>query len=389
MRVLHVTPCFPPTWAYGGIPRAVHGLARAQVRAGLDVRVWTTDVFDAVRRAPVPPRYERDGIDVHVSRVVSNRLAWAHQLYLPRGAPPLAGVDVVHLHAHRNLLNHRAWGAARAAGLPVVMTAHGTVPRIERKVGAKWIWDVLFDGDVPRRADRVIATSRAEVRQLLAAGVDPSRVERIPNGLWLEEFAELPARGTFRRRHGLGDAPVVAFLGQITPRKGVTELVAAFGAGAMGGARLVVAGAARGMRLPDAPGVLFAGTLEGPERLELLVDADVLAYPSTAEVFGLVPLEGLMCGAPVVVGGDCGCGELIAEAGAGLLVDAGDVDALRRALGTVLADRGAARAMVERGRRYIARNLDYADVAAAHLRVYAAVLGGASVGGSARPAGAA
>jgi len=372
MRVLHVTPCFPPTWAYGGIPRVVHGLARAQVRAGLDVRVWTTDVFDATRRAAVPPRRTLDGIDVLVSRVASNRLAWAHQLYLPMGAPPLDGVDVVHLHAHRNLLNFQAFRAARARGLPIVMTPNGTLPRIERKVGAKYIWDALFDGHVPREVDRVVATTRAEVRQVLAAGVHGDRVARIPNGLWLEEFEELPPRGTFRAAHGLGSGPIVAYLGQITPRKGVATLAAAFADGAMGAAQLVLAGAARGMSVPS--GVYHTGTLEGPDRLALLVDADVLAYPSHHEIFGLVPLEGLMCGAPVVVGGDCGCGELIAEAGAGLLVDGGDVVALRGALRTLLADRDAARGMVERGRRYIARTLGYAEIAAAHQRLYEEVL---------------
>ena len=137
MRVLHVTPCFPPTWAYGGIPRVVHGLARAQVRAGLDVRVWTTDVYDATRRAAVARRRTLDGIDVIVSRVASNPLAWAHQLYLPLGVPPLDGVDVVHLHAHRNLLNFQAFRAARAGGRPVVMIPNGTLPRIERNVGVK------------------------------------------------------------------------------------------------------------------------------------------------------------------------------------------------------------------------------------------------------------
>jgi len=373
MRVLHVTPCFPPTWAYGGVPRAVHGLARAQVRAGLDVRVWTTDVFDATRRAPMAARHTLDGIDVVVSRTASNRLAWHHQLYLPMGSPPLDDVDVVHLHAHRNLLNFVAFRAAEARGIPVVLTPHGTLPRIERKIGVKRVWDALFDGDVPVRARRVIATSKAEVRQILAAGVPADRVERIPNGLWLEEFADLPPRGTFRRAHNLGDGPLVAYLGQITPRKGVDTLAAALADRALGDARLVVAGPARGMDVPTGDHVYYAGTLEGPDRLALLVDADALAYPSSHEVFGLVPFEGLLCGAPVIVGGDCGCGELVAEAGAGLLVDAGDVGALRGALRAVLADRATAATMVERGKKWIARNLDYGAIAAAHAAVYDAV----------------
>jgi glycosyltransferase involved in cell wall biosynthesis len=184
----------------------------------------------------------------------------------------------------------------------------------------------------------------------------------------LEDFAELPPRGSFRARHGLGDGPLVAYLGQITPRKGVDHPVAAFADGALDPATLVIAGPARGMAAPA--GVRHLDTLEGPERLGLLVDADVLVYPSTAEVFGLVPLEGLLCGAPVVVGGDCGCGELIREAGAGLLVTHGDVGQIRASIRTLLADRPAADAMVERGRRYIARNLDPARVAAAHLALY-------------------
>jgi glycosyltransferase involved in cell wall biosynthesis len=362
MRVLHVTPFYPPTWAYGGIPRVVSGLAKAQRALGAEVRVWTTDVFDATRRSGLPPVADVDGIEVHVAPVASNRLAWRHQLYLPRGAPPLDGVDVVHLHGHRHLLN---WMAFRARGRrPVVHTPNGTLPRLERKVGAKRVWDALFDGDVPRRADRLVATSKAEVRQMLAAGLHGDRIVRIPNGL---EMPTPPPRGKFRAKWGVR-GPMVAYLGQVTPRKGVDRLVRA-----MEGvdATLVVAGAARGMAPPS--GVLCTGTLEGEERLELLVDADVLAYPSTHEVFGLVPMEGLLCGAPVVVGDDCGCGEIVAEADAGLLVDT-RVDALRGAIRRLLAERGEAAAMVARGRAYIARHLDLAGIARRHVELYAELL---------------
>ena len=46
MHILHVTPYYPPTWAYGGIPRIVDGLSRAQQKQGHKVSVLTTDVFD-------------------------------------------------------------------------------------------------------------------------------------------------------------------------------------------------------------------------------------------------------------------------------------------------------------------------------------------------------
>jgi glycosyltransferase involved in cell wall biosynthesis len=122
------------------------------------------------------------------------------------------------------------------------------------------------------------------------------------------------------------------------------------------------------------PHIHFVGVLEGRERLALLAEADVLVYASTGEIFGLVPFEGLLCGAPVVVADDCGCGELIGEAGAGLLVRHGDVEGLRARIRTLLFDRVAAKAMVTRGQRYIREHLGFDKVAAEHEKLYEMLL---------------
>lgn len=381
MHVLQVTPYFPPTWAYGGIPRIVDGLSRALRRRGIGVSVLTTDAYDAQGRAELPRDREVEGVRVLTVRNASNTLAWRHQLFLPLGAGRALSrlergprVDLVHLHGHRHLLNNAAvrWAAER--GLPYVLTANGTLARHERKVMIKAAWDAVVAGGIPTGAARCVAVSASDVAQHLAAGIAAERVVRIPNGLDLAEFEALPPRGSFRARHGLGPGPIVAYLGQISPRKGVDHLVAAFADGALGDATLVVAGAARDGQPAPAPGVLYTGVVGGQHRLELLADADVLVYPSAAEIFGLVPFEGLLCGAPVVVGDDCGCGELIAEAGAGLLVRHADVEGLRARIRTLLRDRVAATAMVERGRRYIRERLSFERVAALHEETYRAVL---------------
>ena len=109
--------------------------------------------------------------------------------------------------------------------------------------------------------------------------------------------------------------------------------------------------------------------------MALLADTDVLVYPSADEVFGLVPFEGLLCGAPVVVTDDCGCGELIADAGAGLLVRFGDIEGLQQRIRTLIQDTAAGAAMVARGRRYIAERLSFTRVAEQHEAVYAQVVG--------------
>ena len=209
MRVLHVVPSFYPAWAYGGIPRCAYELCRALVRLGVDVTAWTTDAYDALRRLPEATA-TADGITIRRFPNLSNRLAYHRQLYVPRGlrayAPRHVGeFDVVHLHSHRHLLQPLVANPARRAGIPYVFTGNGTVPSIERYLSAKRLVDVLGARTFLQHAAACIAVSQAETAHYRAAGVRPERIRVIPNGIRLEEFATLPARGAFRRGHGLGD----------------------------------------------------------------------------------------------------------------------------------------------------------------------------------------
>ena len=383
MHILQVTPYFPPTWAYGGIPRIVDGLSRALVARGHQVTVLTTDALDARDRADVPEDRDHHGVRVLTARNLSNELAYTHQLFLPRKVGALLDqlddrVDVIHLHGHRHLLNNvaRRWGDAR--GIPYVLTANGTLLRHERKVGIKWLWDRVVSGAIPQGASRLIAVSAADVARHRSAGIAADRIVRIPNGLDLGEFGQLPERGAFKAKHGLGDGPVVTYLGRVSPRKGVDHLVRAFADRALAPAVLVVAGNDMGALAqaqavaPD--GVHFVGLVAGQERLSLLADTDVLVYPSADEVFGLVPFDGVLCGAPVVVSDDCGWGELIAEAGAGLLARYGDVAGLQARIRTLIDDASAGAAMVARGRRYVSERLSFERVSAQHEALYNQVL---------------
>ncbi len=385
LHVLQVTPYYPPTWAYGGIPRIVYGLSRALVTAGTTVSVWTTDALDESSRSKVPTHRVDEGVNVFVSKNLSNRLAYGQQLFLPlnyRAALESVGpVDLIHLHGHRHLLNNAAIGFAKRHNIPWVMTPNGTLPRHENKVAPKAIWDALIANRVPAGASKMIAVSGVEVGQMRRAGIPQDKIAQIPNGLTLEEFSNLPQKGSFRNKYKI-KGPIVAYLGQISPRKGVSHLVEAFRDHNMMGATLVVGGNDMGAMAQaksiastvSGERVIFTGLLEGDDRLALLVDADVLVYPSTDEIFGLVPFEGLLCGAPVVVGGDCGCGQLIQQAGAGLLVKHADVEGLRDRILTLLGDRVAAEAMVNRGKSYINSNLGFSKIAQDHIALYNAVL---------------
>src|SRR5262249_18375700 len=227
--------------------------------------------------------------------------------------------DVAHVHACRNVPGLLAARSLRRAGVPVVLAPNGTAPVIERRRGAKRLFDAVLGKRMIPSASGVLAVSRAEVRQLVDAGVVADTIRLVPNPLNLTEFTPPVARGQLRRRLALGDVPLVVFLGKLTPRKHVNVLVQAL-AKMTEPACLAIVGndmgaeaAARSLvkRLGLGARVVFVGLLTGRDRLEALADADVVVYASEHEVFGLVPLEALLAGTPVVVADDSGRRELL------------------------------------------------------------------------------
>jgi glycosyltransferase involved in cell wall biosynthesis len=386
LDVLHVVPYFEDAWAYGGIPRAAAGMVRGLLARGHRVTVSTTDACDAASR--LAPGIRREGaLSVHVFPNRSNRLAYRFQLFTPRGlrshlARTAGAVRIAHLHGCHHLPGALAAHALRRAGVPYVLSPHGTAPRIERRRLAKLLFDKTLGRGVLSGAARVLATSAAEDRALAALGVAAPRRARLPSPLDVDEHETMPERGSFRSRHGLGAAPVVAYLGTFTPRKEVATLVRACSALAEG-VRLVLAGNDLGAGAElrralatsaRADAIVMPGLLRGRERLAALVDADVVAYATRDEVFGLVPLEALLCGTPVVVGNDSGCGEVIGDVGGGVAVTPGDPSALAGALAAMLADVAAWRLRAGEAAVRVRERYSRAAVAERLEGIYAQVL---------------
>ena len=381
MRLLHVTPYYKEAWAYGGIPRVATALCEALAARGHVMTVYTTDVRDATRRRPngavlaAPFEHEVDGVRVVEFSNLSNRAAYHLQAYAPLGLTrwlraELGSFDVVHIHGHHHLLSVAAARACLDRHVPYVVQPNGTAPRIERRIALKWLFDRVLGSHVLRGAAAVIGVSEAERAQLRGVGVPESKIRIIGNPV-----EALENRGTARSR-------LVVYVGKITPRKQVDTLVDAMAllgddvsliiAGSdMGGLARVHARIAH-HRLHER--VRLMGLLRDEERAKLLSSADVLAYPGGNEVFGLVAFEAILCGAPVVVADDSGCGEVVRQIGGGLLVPPGDSERLAGAIEAILTNKSAWTTRIDAAGATIRSEYSKATIAERVERLYTTVL---------------
>ncbi len=369
LSILHVTPYWAEAWAYGGIPRVVGALTRELARAGHAVTVCATDACSATNRlaggparqattAAWPAMRTADGVEVRIFPNRSNSLAHDWQVFTPVGLDRYlrehAGeFDVAHLHACRNLPGVIAARHLVRHGVPYVLAPNGTAPIMERRELAKRAFDAVAGRWMLRRAARVLAVSEAERGQLLALGVPVDRIALVPNPVDLrgirrpDRARAVPAALPAERQR------LIVFLGKVTPRKRLDIVVRAFAELGDADARLVIAGNDMG-GLADALAlarsldvdarVHVTGLLQGVDRLHALADADVVVYPSEHEIFGLVPLEALLAGSPVVVADDSGCGEIVRQVGGGRVVPVGDAHALAGAMRDILENQAAWRA---------------------------------------------
>ncbi|MEV6037280.1 glycosyltransferase [Nonomuraea sp. NPDC052116] len=284
--------------------------------------------------------------------------------------------DVVHAHFWMS-----GQAALRAAGrVPVVQTFHalGTVKR-------RWQGDadtspahrVDAERAIGRRADAVLATCGDEVAELRAMGVPERRIAVVPCGVDLSVFR--PGGPVAPRTGG----KLILSIGRLVPRKGVDTVIRALRR--IPDADLVIAGgrqddeeAVRLYELARAYGlerrVHVIGSVPREHVPALMRSADVLVTVPWYEPFGMVAIEAMACGVPVVA--SAVGGHLDTVAGCGVLVPPRRPRALARALSDVLDHPGRRAALAAAGARRARDRYGWARVAELTEAVYTQAVNG-------------
>ena len=303
-------------------------------------------------------------------------------------AQGVEGAALVHSHTwYTNLGGHLA---KLMYGIPHVMTTHSLEPLRpwkQAQLGAGYELSKFCERTAVLEADAIIAVSRGMRDDILRTypTVDASRVVVIYNGVDPSEYRPDPATDVLER-HGIDpDRPTVVFLGRITAQKGIAELLAA--APLLDPAVQLVLCAAS----PDTPAILAevasavsslraAGgsvvwidtALPRAETIQVLSHASAFVCPSRYEPFGLVNVEAMACGAPVVATATGGIPEIVDDGVTGYLVAPGPqfVPELAERINLLVRDPETARRFGQAGRQRVLEHFTWPAIAAQTANLY-------------------
>jgi glycosyltransferase involved in cell wall biosynthesis len=361
VRVIHIAPTpFGQDGLFGGGERYPLELARALARE-IPCELLT---FGRRRRLIDEPA----GLRIRTLHALGWSRGHPAQAFAPELLWALRGARIVHTHHMRSLPSRLAAVFGRARRQRLAVTDHGLQ-------GSNW------GGVLPRLFDLFLTVSAYSAREL---GAPPRRTRVIFGGADPQRFTPDPAQP----RCG------VLFVGRLTPHKGVDCLLRGLPAGAY---LRIVGSTGHDPALPerDYPRLLhhlaldrqvqFVGTAADSELPVLYRSAAVLAMPSVertcygrqvrvSELLGLVALEAMASGTPVVASRVGGLPEVVEDGVTGFLVPPGDVTALNHRLGLLLGDPALARRMGEAAREVILDRFTWAKVAERCLAAYALVV---------------
>jgi glycosyltransferase involved in cell wall biosynthesis/phosphoheptose isomerase len=392
MKVAMVSEHASPLAVLGGVDAGgqnvfVAALSREVARRGHEVVVYTR------REGPeVPGRVELcpgvwvEHVDAGPAAVLPKDDLFAHMAafadYLGRawrGWRP----DVVH--AHFWMSGHASLLAAEPLGIPVLQTFHalGVVKRRHQgseDTSAPERLDV--ERSIVARAARVLPTCSDEVFELLRLGADNARLSVVPCGVDLDLFS--PDGPVEERR---GDRRRLVYVGRLVQRKGIGNVISALPR--LPGVELVVAGGppvaeldhdpegrrlrALAEELGVADRVELRGRVDRPDLPALIRSADAVVAVPWYEPFGIVPLEAMACGVPVVATAVGGMIDSVVDQRTGVHVPPRDPDRLAEALADLLAHPAARRRYGAAGVKRARRLYDWRRIAAQACEVYAAV----------------
>lgn len=367
MRVAIVTLRSPP--AIGGVETYVRDLSKGLVEDGYDVTIFTTDVFSCVPFVRLSLKCVGCGAgQVRTFRATKPLLNIEATAIAPSmiGALIKDDFDITH---GQNYVYFPAYASAFAKMIgkkPFVLTAHSS-PRTGVPIAIRRLYDFTLGKFALSMADHVIALTQRERNYLNSLGVPNDKISVIPHGIDIEKFTKPANPNDFREKYNI-TGNMVLFVGRLAPHhKGLTFLVNAIPVvlEEEPDTTFVFVGPDAGIKgelvkLSQKLGldrrIIFTGNVNDVDLVKAYHASDLFVLPSIREPFGIVLLEAMASGKPIVASDVDGIPEVVKHGENGLLIPPADVHKLANAITTLLQNKRMAEEMKKnnllKARRY-------------------------------------
>jgi glycosyltransferase involved in cell wall biosynthesis len=371
MKILNVAATINPITGGGEAERTLK-MSKFLVARGFPCRIITTDFgggaqefFPSNDVVEVPTFFGRYRIPIP-SFIRINRL--------------VNQSDVIHLIGHWSILNFYVYICVILKNKKYVVCPAGSLVIFGRSKLLKKIYNILVGRKIILNASRCIAITEDEVLQLISYGVDPSKIELIPNGVDKNDFLQKDACH-FYEKFGLNqNKPFILFLGRLNPIKGPDLLLTAFKNLKDENFDLVFAGTDGGLFSELRRQVIdegmqrlvhFVGHLGGADKSNAIHAAKLLVIPSRSEAMSIVAIEAGISGTPVLMTNRCGFNQL-SDIDAGIITDA-NVASIEAGLRLALSQPEKLAVMANNIKKYVESNFSWEVIVNRYIKLYKSI----------------
>lgn len=413
MHILFVSPCYYPSFKYGGPIYSTYGLNKAIVKKGVNVTVYTTNA-GLEDRVLVNQELDIDGVKVTYFAYTRffdflSKAGWQFSLPLAKALKEnVKNLDLIHINSLWNFPVAVSSHYCRKYKKPYIISPQGSLYlyALNKKYWRKLLYLYFISKRDLKSAAGIHYTTEDEAEKIHPLLVLKNAVIIVPNGIDLSEFVNLPDKGILRKRYPyLKNKKIILFLGRIHWIKGLDILVKAFSK--LVKERndvhlLIVGGDEEGYgkkikrlikdyrlnyrdSLPtedlktgntksyDDTQVTFTGMLTGREKLETLVGSDILILPSYLESFGISAVEAMACGIPTIISDKVGISKKVLQNRSGIVIKT-NTESLYNGIQLFLNDKALRSQIEENARDFVARHYDINKIADKMIGIYRAII---------------
>lgn len=386
MKILQITPFFPPAWSFGGPVRHVYDLSKFLVKQGHKVIVFTTNKFTPSKTYPIFHEI-KDQIEIYRFPVRLNYKGYwitpSLNQYLFKIRP-----DIIHVHSYRNYQSDIAYFWGRLKKVPIIFTAHGSI-RGEEEYNLKFslyhfirdLYDKLLGKRIIHNAAQLIAVNQSELWHFSSLAADKDKVNLIPNGVNTVYFRKsLQFAGLFREKYKISGNFILS-IGRLHRIKGYEFLIRAFKliSKEYKNLKLVIVGQDFGykrtltdliQKLELNDSVILIDKIFGKLLIGAYSAASIYIQPSRFEVFGMAVFEAAACETPVIVTNVGAFKNLIADGVTGYLVNFNDTTRLTEICLDLLKNEPKAKEIGRKSRNFIETAYSWESIGAKIEQTY-------------------